>query len=70
MTIPEWTDMDRLLTPAEAAQLLGVSEGALAQWRFRRMGPAYTKLNERAVRYSHEQLEEWVSLRTIERGPK
>ncbi|MRJ75465.1 helix-turn-helix domain-containing protein [Aeromicrobium sp. SMF47] len=62
--------MDRLLTPAEAAELLGVTEGALAQWRFRRMGPAYTKLNERAVRYTHAQLEEWVSLRTINRAPE
>lgn len=62
--------MERLLTPAEAAEVLGVTEAALAQWRFRRVGPTYMKLNERTVRYSHGQLEEWVVLQTVERGPR
>ena len=41
----------KLLTPREAAEILGVPEGTLAQWRSQRRGPLFIKLESRLVRY-------------------
>lgn len=37
------TDQDRTLTPAEAAEFLGVSAKTLNNWRSKGRGPAYVK---------------------------
>lgn len=60
--------MEQLLTPREAADYLGVTEGALAQWRYLGRGPRSTKLHSRAVRYAASDLEEWVESRRNDRG--
>jgi len=56
----------KLLTPREAAEILGVPEGTLAQWRSQRRGPPYIKLEGRLVRYRTSDLEEWVSRQVVE----
>jgi DNA-binding transcriptional regulator YiaG len=57
--------MNRLLDPAAAAEHLGVSVATLADWRYRRRGPAYVKV-ERLVRYRPEDLESYVEASTTE----
>ena len=50
----------RLLSPAEAAEHLGVKLETLAQWRWRKVGPPFRKVGKRAVRYSLDELEQWT----------
>jgi predicted DNA-binding transcriptional regulator AlpA len=49
----------RLLTPAEVAARLGVTENALAIWRYYRRGPNFFKLG-RAVRYDEAEVEQFT----------
>lgn len=51
-------DERRLLTPAEVAAKLGVTENALAIWRYYRRGPNFFKLG-RAVRYDALEVEQF-----------
>lgn len=46
----------RLLTPGPAAEVLGIPEGTLAQWRCQRRGPPFIKLEGRLVRYRARDL--------------
>jgi DNA-binding transcriptional regulator YiaG len=50
---------DVLLTPERVADFLSVSKETLAQWRSKRRGPRYIKLENRLVRYCA------LSLKTI-----
>jgi hypothetical protein len=56
----------RLLTPAQAAEVLGIPEGTLAQWRSQRRGPVFIKLEGRLVRYRARDLESYVAGRVVE----
>lgn len=47
--------MEELLTPAEAAALLGVSVRTLEDWRYRRTGPPWVRLGGQA-RYEPSEL--------------
>jgi hypothetical protein len=47
-----------VLSEAEAAERLGVSKGTLANWRWRKYGPAFLKVGGR-VEYVEEDVEEW-----------
>lgn len=49
-----------LLTVEQAAAHLGVSKGALAQWRYLGVGPRYLALTPKTIRYRRAQLEEWM----------
>ena len=51
----------RLLTPAQAAEMLGIPEGTLAQWRSQRRGPTFIKLEGRLVRYRARDLEGYIA---------
>jgi hypothetical protein len=54
MTLP------KLLTPEEVAAYLGLEQvRTLADWRLRRMGPAYLKCG-RAVRYREADIIAWM----------
>jgi excisionase family DNA binding protein len=55
-----------LLTPKQAAELLGLPEGTLAQWRSQRRGPPYVKMEFRLVRYRRSDLEEWIEKRMVQ----
>ena len=50
----------QMLSPAKAAKVLGVSEATMACWRSKGLGPSYSKLNARIVRYSEADLLEYV----------
>ncbi|MDO5068563.1 MAG: helix-turn-helix domain-containing protein [Propionibacteriaceae bacterium] len=53
---------DDLLTAEQAAKRLGLAEQTLAQWRWLGKGPEFVKLG-RAVRYSPDSLDRWLSTR-------
>ncbi len=50
--------------PNEAAEYLGVPVETLAQWRYRRQGPAYVKLGRRVV-YRTADLDAWMDANTV-----
>jgi predicted DNA-binding transcriptional regulator AlpA len=52
-----------LLTQAEAAEYLQVSERTLEKWRVQGIGPAFVKMNLRRVAYRECDLIEWVEAR-------
>lgn len=57
----------RLLTRAEAAELLAVSPGTLSRWAADRTGPPFVKLgpsDKASVRYPADQLDEFIASRT------
>ncbi len=57
-----------LLTAKEAAGVLCVPEGTLAQWRSQRRGPPYIKLEGRLVRYRAEDLENYLKEHVVKTG--
>jgi hypothetical protein len=60
------TSSDRLLTPAEAAELLGdMPVDTLRLWRYRGTGPRYVRVG-RHVRYRPADLAAWIDERVID----
>lgn len=60
---------DRLVTPAEAAELLGVTEQTLAHWRVRRRHLPFVKVGvgkQARVRYLASDLVAWAARRRVE----
>lgn len=49
-----------LLTPAEAAELLGVRIRTLADWRRRGEGPPFVPISRNVVRYLLEDVLSWA----------
>jgi predicted DNA-binding transcriptional regulator AlpA len=56
---------DELLDVAEAARLLHIKPGTLAQWRVYGKGPRFVRLG-RAVRYTQKDLAAYVAARTTQ----
>jgi predicted DNA-binding transcriptional regulator AlpA len=56
---------DKLLTEDQIAARLQVSLAGLRRWRLLRTGPPFFKLG-RFVRYSHRQLQAWLTSRTVQ----
>lgn len=54
------TDRMPLLTPAQVATYLQVSEKTLANWRYLRRGPDFVKVG-RDIRYRETELERWLT---------
>jgi hypothetical protein len=53
-----------LLNAVQAAHYLQVTERALEDWRFRRVGPAYVRVG-RQVRYDIRALDAWLLANTV-----
>ena len=51
-----------LASSAEVAEVLGIPEKTLTEWRSRGLGPAYLKVG-RYVRYRWSAVNEWLSTR-------
>jgi predicted DNA-binding transcriptional regulator AlpA len=60
---------ERLLPENEAAEILGVVPGTLANWRARGIGPEYVRLGSRTIRYTREAIEAFAKTELIEREP-
>jgi excisionase family DNA binding protein len=52
---------DRLLTPAEVAELTGLSLETLAQWRSQRRGIPFVKISRNVVRFLQSDLDDFVN---------
>jgi hypothetical protein len=52
-----------LLSPAEAARRVGVTEQWLEDARRRRVGPPVHRLGHRTIRYERAALEKWIASR-------
>jgi predicted DNA-binding transcriptional regulator AlpA len=55
-------DIERLLTPKEAAHLLGMSLSWLAKARMRGDGPTFIQVG-RSIRYAEPTLVQWIKSR-------
>lgn len=53
-----------LLKPEDAAAALSVTAATLANWRLRRSGPAFVRIN-RTVRYRREDLDAWIEAHRV-----
>jgi excisionase family DNA binding protein len=53
----------KLLTPAEVADLLGVSERTLEGWRRAGGGPGFLRLSRHTVRYRAEAVQDFLRSR-------
>jgi len=51
---------DRLLTPGEVAEWVGMTTAALAQLRYLGNGPRYRKLTPKTVRYTSADVQAWI----------
>jgi len=50
----------RALTPRDVSFMYGLSEGTLANWRSKRIGPRYFKAGLRKVIYFQSDLDVWA----------
>ena len=57
------TSVAKVVTTAEAARVLGLSQSTLAKMRLNGNGPIYCKLGRRVV-YRPADLEKWLKSRT------
>jgi len=55
---------EKLLTPDEASDLLGVSRETLRHWRRTGYGPPAAKSDERKIRYPEGPLKAWIRCHT------
>jgi predicted DNA-binding transcriptional regulator AlpA len=60
---PQMTNAAKVVTTAEAARLVGLSESTLAKLRLNGNGPVYCKLGRRVV-YRIADLDLWLQSRT------
>jgi predicted DNA-binding transcriptional regulator AlpA len=66
----DFTDYpDRLLTAAEASEVLGVSTQTLANWRWAGKGPRYVRINKQTIRYPRDSIEAFAGTELAVREP-
>jgi predicted DNA-binding transcriptional regulator AlpA len=58
---------EQLATCAEVAELLGIPEATLTQWRYLRVGPDFIKVG-RYVRYDWADVRRWLATRKTAAG--
>lgn len=57
--------MGKYLTCKQTAEILGVAEQTLAQWRYERKGPPFVRISKSCVRYDQLTLQTWLDFNTI-----
>jgi hypothetical protein len=62
---PNRPPADRLLTPADVAELTGLSVETLAQWRSQKRGIPYLKISHNCIRYQQADLAIWLAARKV-----
>lgn len=61
--------MKLALTAAEAAEALGTTTQALAQLRYRKVGPPFVRIGESgSIRYPVAAIEAWLASRCVVNG--
>jgi predicted DNA-binding transcriptional regulator AlpA len=64
--VSDTPENDRLLTPAQVAEILAVSRGMLAVWRHRGVGPRHVQLSPRTPRYRAADIVAYVDSHTLD----
>lgn len=54
------SETEILLTPEEAARILGVRPRTLQAWRYKKRGPAFLRIGHKTVRYSPTDLSAYI----------
>ncbi|RFA12647.1 hypothetical protein B7R21_09890 [Subtercola boreus] len=52
--------MEPLLTAAQVSEITGLTEGTLANMRSKGTGPAFVRLTPRVIRYTEEDVQEFI----------
>lgn len=63
------TALTNVLTPAAAADHLGVTEDTLKRWRRNRTGPTYCRIGYNLVRYRVADLDAWIDAHATTPSP-
>ena len=56
---------ERLATPEEVGDFLGVPPKTLSNWRSQHVGPSYMKLANGRVRYRMSAVAEWLASQAV-----
>ena len=59
-----WYDVpmsEQLLTPADVAVILGISQNTLKRMRLDKKGPPAVYLSARTIRYHPDKVAEWIT---------
>jgi predicted DNA-binding transcriptional regulator AlpA len=59
---------EKILSPTEVAELLGVTSAALTQMRYLGRGPDYLRLSAQRIRYRRSDVDAWLERRRVELG--
>ena len=51
----------QFLTTQQAADLLSLKAATLHQWRWSGKGPKFTRLGSRTIRYTYQDLQDWIA---------
>jgi excisionase family DNA binding protein len=51
---------NEILTQAEAAKYLRISERTLRRWQDERIGPPFAKAGNKLIRYRKSRIDEWL----------
>ena len=62
----ELPDPDRWMTQTDVAAFLGFSEKTLEDWRYRGVGPIFSRVGARGVRYRRRDLIDWMLSHRVE----
>lgn len=54
------TETEKLLTPAQAAGLLGISPYTLKSWRTKKYGPDWIALSQKTIRYDADEVAKFL----------
>jgi predicted DNA-binding transcriptional regulator AlpA len=64
-TIPTQLHDDMMLSTEQVAAITGLSKRTLEGWRYRKEGPAWVPLTEKAVKYRWGTLRAFIQSRTV-----
>ena len=53
-------------TADELAEMLRVKRDTVDQWRFRGQGPRFIRFGKKSIRYSHQDVMDWIKKREAE----
>ena len=64
---PGTSSLDKLLSPGQVADMLGVSERTLVRWAQNRTGPPFIQVGtDRNRRYNPADLKAWLDAQRVE----
>ena len=60
----------KIMSPKEVSEYIGIGLSTLALWRATGTGPQYIKILRRLVRYRKDEVDKWLNGQTSEIGGK